>query len=122
MLCCRGVRGSYGENAPTCVNPSPSPTRFCDDALPWLQGNKAVRSPQEVPDVGSWPGRVPQPVLGLPTTSSGLLLDVVAARAVALLVRGPLGEGKLIHLGRLLFHAEVRLCVGGGGGTETEGR
>lgn len=48
-----------------------------------------------------------------PTWSSGLLFDIVAARAIALLVRGALREGKLVHLGRLLFHAEERLCVRG---------
>lgn len=48
-----------------------------------------------------------------PTWSSGLLFDIVAARAIALLVRGALREGKFVHLGRLLFHAEERLCVRG---------
>lgn len=41
--------------------------------------------------------------------TSGLLFDVVAAWAVALLVGRALWEGKLVHLGRLLFHSQERL-------------
>lgn len=78
------------------------------------KGNNIVPVTLEVPHVRSWPGMFRDSLsCFFPTSSSGLLFDIVAAGAIALLVRGALWEGKLVHLGRLLFHAEERLCVRG---------
>lgn len=72
----------------------------CDSRLAWLHVAVAY-----------WAGCVlshfvlvcPNPV------TSGLLFDVVAARAIAFLVRGALWEGKLIHLRCLLLRSQERL-------------
>lgn len=85
--------------------------------LAWLQSNNIVPITLEVPRVQSWLGVFHDGLsCFFPSLSSGLLFDIVAARAIALLVRGALWEGKLVHFSWLLFHAEERLCVG----TETE--
>lgn len=78
-----------------------------------LQSNNIVPVTLEVPRVQSWLGVLHDGLSCFFTSSSsGLLFDIVAARAITLLVRGALWEGKLVHFGWLLFHAEERLCVG----------
>lgn len=108
-------------NARTCGAPWLGPgcfistllsRRFGDYALTWLQDKNIVPVTLEVPPVGSWPGMFCDSLsCFFSTSSSGLLFYIVAARAIALLVWGALWKGKLVHLGRLLFHAEERLCV-----------
>lgn len=49
----------------------------------------------------------------LDRVASRLLLDVVAARPVALLVGGSVGEGQLVHVGhQVLLGPQQRLCRG----------
>lgn len=79
----------------------------CDSRLVWLPTFPILP--------GVFQKKVPtQFVLLCPdVVTSGLLFDVVAAGAVALLVGGALWEGKLVHLCRLLFHSQERLYTWG---------
>lgn len=109
------------EKMPKCLWPRLGPgcflftaasQRFWDYVLPRRQTHNIVPITLQVPWVQSWLG-IFHVVSCFFSSSSGLLFDIVAARAIALLVRGALWEGKLIHLSRLLFHAEQRHCMWG---------
>lgn len=112
-----GAQGCYGENARTCLTPAGPWALYFNTSVAKVMCSHGYKycsrhirgSVRTILTAGCCRDSLSRFV---PTLSSGLLFDIVAARAVALLVRGALWEGKLVHLGWLLFHAEERLCLG----------